>query len=91
MNCLFVSDGAAAFRCIECGRACPVLARRVCVKPRGDCLHRGEQTGVRDCASCGGNVRIKLFGCSVHSECTVAKQLDGVPCCASCNEFEPRV
>jgi hypothetical protein len=54
-------------------------------KPRGTCAHLGEQTGLRDCPSCRGSVRVKLFACShpLHVETTLAE-------CATCPDFEPR-
>jgi hypothetical protein len=36
------------------------------------CVHLGPATGeLRDCASCQGNVRSKLFACAVHGDCTL--------------------
>jgi hypothetical protein len=32
---------------------------------------------------------IKVFACSIHGECTIGKQLDGVKCCATCGDYEP--
>jgi hypothetical protein len=40
--------------------------------PRGQCLYLGEQTGLRDCPTCMGRVRVKVFACShpAHIETT---------------------
>jgi hypothetical protein len=40
--------------------------------PRGQCFHLGEVTGERLCATCRGNVRLKVFACShpAHTETT---------------------
>ena len=54
----------------------------------GDCLHRGDETRLVGCESCGGNVQIKVFACAVRGECTAAQSLDGLACCATCEQFE---
>jgi alpha 1,2-mannosyltransferase len=51
------------------------------------CVHRGEQTREQGCASCGGNVRVKVFACNEHGECTVAKELPGTQCCQTCPDY----
>jgi hypothetical protein len=58
----------------------PARARRW-----GLCLYLGEQTGLRDCPSCRGNVRVKVFGCSHprHIETTLEE-------CGQCADFEAR-
>lgn len=49
------------------------------------CVFRGEATGeTRSCPTCKGHVEIKLIACAVHGQCTVARQVAGVPCCAGC-------
>jgi len=41
-------------------------------RPRGQCRYLGPETGLRDCPTCLGNVRIKVFACthSAHVETT---------------------
>ncbi len=57
----------------------------VLTKPRGPCVHLGPQTGLRECATCAGRVRVKVFACAHprHGETTLAE-------CASCPDHEAR-
>ncbi len=32
-----------------------------------------------------------VLACQVHGECTLAKQLEGLKCCAACEDYEPSV
>ncbi|HEV3025303.1 MAG TPA: hypothetical protein VGX76_22685 [Pirellulales bacterium] len=52
----------------------------------GPCFHLGEQAGLRDCPSCQGNVRIKVFECRhpLHVETTLAE-------CSRCGEYDARL
>ncbi len=52
------------------------------------CVYRGEATRSQECPTCSGNVRVKIFACPLHKECTIAKQLEGVACCGSCPDYE---
>ncbi len=57
-------------------------------KRAGPCVRFGEDTGkTRTCPTCSGKVELKVFGCSLHGECTPALPVDGVKCCARCNDF----
>lgn len=63
-------------------------------KPRplrtiGACTHRGDELRREACASCGGNVQIKVLSCEIHGECTIAKRLAGVACCQGCTSAFP--
>jgi hypothetical protein len=53
--------------------------------PRGPCRFLGEQTGLRDCPSCRGTVRVKVFACGhpLHVETTLAE-------CPVCPDFQSR-
>ena len=42
-----------------------------------DCIHRGDPIGQGACNSCEGNVSLKIFRCSKHTVCTIAKRIDG--------------
>jgi hypothetical protein len=53
-----------------------------------DCRHRGAELRQVECASCGGNVRIKVFACALFGECTLGKPLPGVPTCEACSRYE---
>lgn len=62
---------------------------KVSEKLRSPCVHIGEPTGESiKCGPCGGNVQIKTLICSIHNQCTIAKKLDGISCCAICTEYE---
>lgn len=49
------------------------------------CKHLGAANGelVR-CPTCTGEVKLKLFHCAVHGQCTQAKIVDGVASCIQC-------
>lgn len=52
----------------------------------GPCAHLGQFTRAELCPSCRGQVRVKIFACAVHEECTLQKPLD-VACCATCEDY----
>lgn len=52
-----------------------------------DCVHIGQEVRQDGCESCGGNVRLKIFACSVHRECTLATPLPGITCCQQCADY----
>jgi len=98
LNCQFrftgkdEATGKNTAVCVHCGRRIVTPLLRISAecrseKPRIDCLHRHEATGARECESCAGRVKIKTFRCDLHGECTLAKQLDGLACCAACKDF----
>src|SRR5262245_52758516 len=53
---------------------------------QGPCLHLGDQVGLRECSTCQGNVKLKVFGCShpAHGETTL-------PDCERCVDYERRL
>lgn len=54
------------------------------------CVHLGEETGNKvQCATCSGKVMVKTLACSVFKECSVAKPLAGIACCANCLSYAP--
>jgi hypothetical protein len=53
------------------------------------CVHRGQTHREEHCPTCRGTVRLKVFACARHGECTIARSLAGVPCCATCADYEP--
>jgi len=59
-------------------------------KARGPCKHLGEATSERrECDSCTGKVKIKVFECEVFTRCTIFKDV-GLPVCYnSCERYEP--
>ncbi len=59
--------------------------------PLLDCKHLGDDTKklVR-CSTCQGT-KLKVFGCTVFGEATIAKRGVGVGgCCAGCPKYEPK-
>lgn len=74
-------------KCVRCGHTRrsatpPEKIARECGKEiTGPCQHLGEKVGTRECESCKGKTRIKLFACAVYGQCSIAKKLDGIACC----------
>jgi hypothetical protein len=52
------------------------------------CIHRGEARREKQCPTCRGQVRLKVFACALHGECTVARAAGGLACCASCLDYD---
>jgi hypothetical protein len=53
------------------------------------CIHRGAAVLRQElCPSCRGRVSLKVFACSVHGECTIAKPLGKLACCALCADYQ---
>jgi hypothetical protein len=52
---------------------------------RQPCIFLGEQIGFRDCPSCGGSVRVKVFACAhpAHQETTLNE-------CTRCPDHQSR-
>jgi FkbM family methyltransferase len=100
-HCQFESihgDGCP-FRCTRCGFVsqsgdiqveCPAQAH-LPRPPQASslvlCRHCGGEVRRETCPDCPGSVRVKIFRCAVHRECTHQKRLAGVACCAGCSEF----
>jgi len=53
--------------------------------PQSFCRHLGGETGLRECKTCQGHVRVKTFACShpAHGETTLAE-------CGTCADYETR-
>ena len=45
------------------------------------CEFRGNEIRREACSGCRGQIQIKVFTCSKHGECTIAKQISGVHVC----------
>ncbi len=55
------------------------------------CVHRGAEIRLTECGTCAGRVRLKVFGCAVHGECTEARRAEGVRgLCAGCKDHVGR-
>lgn len=48
-----------------------------------DCIYRGAELGLEECASCNGNVRVKTFACGKHGCCSIEKDV-GAKVCNKC-------
>lgn len=46
-----------------------------------NCDHRKEESRLVDCPSCRGSVKVKVFQCDKHGECTVGKDIPGLHVC----------
>jgi len=96
-DCVFVSVGIGEWKCVCCGVHTPdgrtyvKPPRRNCGGGSGAqvCQHRGKFIGSQECDSCQGRVRIKTFACAVHADCTLAKKLPNLACCAGCQDYSP--
>lgn len=55
------------------------------LEPDLSCTHRGDVVDKVQCQTCGGNVQIKVFACTVHVQCTIAK-LDAYRDCGTCGD-----
>jgi hypothetical protein len=53
------------------------------------CRQLGREVRQEICLGCGGDVRIKIFACSVHGECTLGQPLAGIACCSKCDDYLP--
>jgi hypothetical protein len=56
-------------------------------KDNADCVHRGGELRREQCESCTGRIQVKIFACTVHSECTLGS-LPGVLRCAGCVDYQ---
>lgn len=52
------------------------------------CVHRGEALRADECPTCSGSVKLKVFDCAVHGECTIIKRLGDVKTCNGCKQRE---
>lgn len=99
MHCIWtrVGDG---YVCEHCGWQSPVQLKQPCrplapsqpARPLDmSCAHRGEQTRLIQCDECVGAVRIKVYSCAVHGECSLVTRLSGVGgCCfAAAGDYCP--
>lgn len=51
------------------------------------CIFRGSELRTETCPTCLTHVSLKVFSCTRHAECTIAKRLDLVVCCAFCGDY----
>jgi hypothetical protein len=55
--------------------------------PKYLCRHQGAEVRQETCPSCRGHVRIKVFACQRHGECTSVRAVPGVACCLFCGDY----
>ena len=57
------------------------------------CAYRGDVLREEECPSCQQNVRIKIFRCELHRECTSSSRLSSVHSCGKCPDYisEPKL
>lgn len=60
------------------------------VKP-GECVHLGDQTRLEQCPTCGNkSVKVKVFACALHGECTYEKKVGELAVCRGCPDAVKR-
>lgn len=82
-----------------CANQCPYVdceaPEPVKPAPRVDtCCHIGEELRLENCPSCCGTVRLKVFGCAIHGECTISKKVGSIMCCTkptTCADYRPKL
>jgi len=84
------------YECADCGRRTnptgspPERIRCICgsngAGSRVPCAHLGKLARMAVCSSCNGNVRLKVYACAVHDECSIGQPVEALPCCASCDD-----
>ena len=54
------------------------------------CQHRGPATGQTvPCTSCARTVRLMIYRCAAHGQCTLSRRVDPQACCVSCHSVTP--
>lgn len=90
MHCEF-SLVAGIWKCARCGRSVkdrtgnPPHAK--CKTRKLPCARLGNEVRRQECPTCSGTVKIKVFACAVHGECTTAKALPALACCKVCSDY----
>lgn len=95
MNCVFRAIEDGLWKCVACGyvtkKPYPSAPVRPCRESK-NCRHLGDELRREECPTCDPTYKIslKVLACSIHGECTIGKQLDGLACCATCPDYSPR-
>lgn len=69
----------------------PERCHAICQVAIGSCASRGEYLRDDQCPTCSGSVRIKVFQCDRHSECTIGQPMEGIACCVQCTDFKATI
>lgn len=51
------------------------------------CQHLGQVVRFEECTGCRGQVRIKVFRCSLHEECVLAASIEKLQSCSCCKDY----
>lgn len=99
MNCIYerTADGRL-WKCVRQNCGHETLAREhhkeppkrtnCCASlPQDRCQQLGSVVGERECDTCLGSTRIKLYACAIHGSATLGKKLDGIQTCAQCPDY----
>lgn len=95
VDCHWKPLGEGRWWCPVCKRPFSERVRRDTPPPPRNCTdnvpceYLGAPVGTQECQGCRGTVRIKLFACEVHGQCTLGKRLDMLACCAQCGDYAP--
>ena len=64
----------------------PILEQRT-IAATMKCVHRGDEQREEVCPTCRGSVRVKIYGCAVLGECTIAKKIGNLAVCQGCASY----
>lgn len=60
------------------------------IENRASCIHKSSSYVLRGCPTCGGNVQVKLFECTIHGRCSVKRVSSLIQACVGCPDFKIR-
>lgn len=55
---------------------------------REPCRHLGSEIRTVECPTCQGHVRLKVFSCDLHHECTLSPKLTDIINCVTCGDYQ---
>ncbi len=68
-------------------KSSPRVPRRSYTADKLKCIHREEFIRFLPCKSCCGSVKIKIYGCPIHGECSFyEKSGRGIKYCLGCDQ-----
>lgn len=60
--------------------------QRVATRPK-PCRYMGEESRRIVCPTCAGHVELRVYGCELFGEATIAKPMPDLGCCATCEDY----
>lgn len=66
---------------------CMPVHHAACKKPRGRCIHRGDEIERVPCQVCKTKAQIAVFECEIHDRCSVETNV-GFKVCSICKDHE---